>query len=258
MKKIVAIIMLAIFAAVFCASPAVTANASVGGIYEKNSTGAMVVRIQLRLRELGYLSFKPTGSYKSMTVNAVKAFQTNYRDTGFGIIADGRANQDTLDLLFKPDALRVTLSGVSIPSGPKHGSSTLVKTGNLLSWDNVKGTMTPGRSYSITDCYTGNTFEMVYTGGENHAEMEPATEAALAAFKEICGSEYNYLKRPVLVSLGGQDVAASIQCWPHGNENVGENGMDGHVCLFFDGSCSHVGNLPDVEHTENVYKAAGQ
>lgn len=246
------------FAAAFFASSPGKVNASVGQIYEKNSTGPMVVRIQLRLRELGYLCFKPTGSYKSMTVNAVKAFQTNYRDTGFTIQADGRAAQDTVELMFKPDALRVTLSGISIPSGPKHGSSSLVKTGNLLAWDSVKSLMTIGRSYTITDCYTGSTFDLVYTGGENHAEMEPASEQALAGFMEICGREFNYLKRPVLVSLNGQDVAASIQCWPHGSRNIADSGMEGHVCLFFDGSSSHVGSFPDVEHTENIYKAAGQ
>lgn len=250
--------MLISIAALFCASPVLNVKASGGPYYEKNSTGAMVVRIQLRLRELGYLNFKPTGSYKSMTVSAVKAFQTNYRDAGFGVQADGRMGQESLELLFKPDALRVTLSGISIPAGPKHGSSTLVKTGSIVSWSSVKESLTAGRSYTITDCYTGNTFALVYMGGDNHAEMEPASEEALAAFKEICGSEYNFLKRPVVVSMNGQDVAASIQCWPHGSQNIGNNGMDGHVCLFFDGSCSNVGNLPDVEHTENIYKAAGQ
>ena len=257
MKKVIAFVILISAALLLCSAPASRVSAA-GPVYEKNSNGAMVVRIQLRLRELGYLSFKPTGSYKSMTVNAVKAFQTNYRDAGFDIQADGRMGQDSLELLFKPDALRVTLSGISIPSGPKHGSSTLVKTGEIVSWGAVKATLTVGKSYTITDCYTGSTFELVFTGGDNHAEMEPASQEALAAFKEICGSEYNFLKRPVVVSLNGREIAASIQCWPHGSGNINDNGMEGHVCLFFDGSCSNVGNLPDVEHTENVYKAAGQ
>ena len=31
--------------------------------------------------------------------------------------------------------------------------------------------------------------------------------------------------------------------------------MEGHVCLFFEGSLSHVGSLPDVEHNANVFAA---
>ncbi len=250
--------LIVLLAAVFTV-PFETASASSGSvIYDKSSTGAMVVRIQKRLRELGYLNFKPTGSYKSMTVNAVKAFQTNYRDTGFEMQVDGKMGRDSLDFLFRYDALRVTLSGISIPSGPKHGSSTLQKTGSILPWETVKNLLVPGKGYSITDCYTGTTFMLIYTGGNNHAEMEPGSESAAADFKTICGSEYNYLKRPVVILLDGKEIAASIQCWPHGEDAIADNGMEGHVCVFFDGSVSNVGNLPDVEHTENVYKAAGQ
>ncbi|MBO6062303.1 MAG: peptidoglycan-binding protein [Clostridia bacterium] len=257
MKKLSAAVIFILLAALLCTASVGSAGASSSAL-DKNSTGATVVRVQMRLRELGYLNFKPTGSYKSMTVSAVTAFQTNYRDAGSEMQADGRMGQETMELLFKYDALRVTLSGVSIPAGPKHGSSTLVKTGEILSWDQAKEQLTVGRTYSFTDCYTGSTFELTYTGGENHAEMEPPTSEALEGFKAICGSEYNYLKRPVLISLGGKDIAASVQCWPHGSGNIVDNGVEGHVCLFFEGSTSHVGNLPDVEHTENVYKAAGQ
>lgn len=259
MKKLTAFVMLILVAFIACAAPVMNVRASSSSaIYDKNSMGAMVVRIQKRLRELGYLNFKPTGSYKSMTVSAVKAFQTNYRDAGFEMQVDGRMGKESMDLLFRYDALRVTLSGVSIPSGPKHGSSTLQKTGSIVPWGTVKGMLQTGRGYTITDCYTGSTFALMFVGGDNHAEMEPVSEEALEGFKAICGSEYNYLKRPVVVSIDGQEVAASIQCWPHGSDFVPDNGMEGHICLFFDGSVSDVGNLPDVEHTENVYKAAGQ
>ncbi|MCR5809675.1 MAG: peptidoglycan-binding protein [Clostridiales bacterium] len=260
MKKIVALLISIIIAAAFCAAPTIassTANSAMR-IYDKTSTGSMVVRIQIRLRELGYLNFKPTGSYKSMTVNAVKDFQSNYRDSGYEMQVDGKMGPQSLELLFKYDAKRVSLNGVSIPAGPKHGSDTLVKTGSLLPWASVRSMLVPGKSYTITDCYTGKVFELVFSGGDNHAEMEPASEAKLADFKEICGKEYNFLKRPVVVEIDGQEVAASIQCWPHGEDTIGNNGMTGHVCLFFDGSTSNVGRLPDVEHTENIYKASGQ
>ena len=257
MKRLLSIILIAAFAAVLLICPA-TASGTAGRIYGKDATGSMVVRIQMRLRELGYLNFKPTGSYRSMTVEAVKAFQKNCREAGLGSQVDGRMGSESLELLFKQGALRASLSDVSIPSGPRHSASTLETTGVLVPWESVKLKLFTGASYKITDCLTGNTFELVFTGGENHAEMEPGNEEQLAAFKAICGKEYNYLKRPITVEIDGQQVAASIQCWPHGTDSLSGNGVDGHVCVFFEGSVSSVGNLPDIEHTENIYRAAGK
>lgn len=260
MKRFIAIIFVFTILLV-CAAPAINASeteSSGSTVFNKNSNGAMVVRIQQRLRELGYLNFKPTGAYKSMTERAVKDFQTNYRDKGQRIQTDGILKADQVEWLFRPDALRVTLSGISIPSGPKHGSGNLKKTGSIVAWSEVKQMLNQGAKYLVTDCYTGNTFELFFTGGENHAEMEPASVDDFNEYKGICGSEFNYLKRPVVVKIDDKQIAASIQCWPHGEGSIDSNGMDGHVCLFFDGSYSHVGMLPDVEHTENVYKAGGQ
>ncbi|MBO4306184.1 MAG: peptidoglycan-binding protein [Clostridia bacterium] len=76
MKKIIALIFTFIMLFV-CAAPTINASETAAPrstTFNKNSNGAMVVRIQQRLRELGYLNFKPTGSYKSMTERAVKDF----------------------------------------------------------------------------------------------------------------------------------------------------------------------------------------
>lgn len=253
MKRLLALLILLACAAAACIAPAYATN---GTIYDNTSTGPMVVRIQIRLRELGYLNFKPTGSYRSMTVAAAKAFQVNYRDNGgYEMMVDGKIGPQSLELLFRYDAKRVSLGGVSIPSGPRADSVSI--TGSMTSWEAVKSMMSVGQIYTVTDCYTGKKFELVFAGGENHAEMEPADEEAVQSFSEICGSGYNYLKRPVVIAVGSQFIAASIQCWPHGSDTVGENGMEGHVCLFFDGSSSHVGNMPDVEHNENIKIASG-
>jgi hypothetical protein len=249
--------LIAAFAVVLLVCP-VTASGTAGRTFGKDATGSMVVRIQLRLRELGYLNFKPTGSYRSMTVEAVKAFQKNCREAGLSSQVDGVMGAESLELLFKQGALRASLSDVYIPSGPRHAASTLEKTGVLVPWESVKEKLAVGRSYVITDCLTGNTYELVFTGGTNHAEMESQNEEQLVGFKATCGKEFNYLKRPITVDIDGQQVAASIQCWPHGTDSIGGNGMDGHVCVFFEGSVSSVGNLPDIEHTENIYRAAGK
>lgn len=260
MKRILSILLILLIAFSFTASPLKHAGASSGQdqqIYQKSSSGSMVVRIQLRLRELGYLNFKPTGSYKSMTVDAVKAFQTNYRNSGYDMQVDGRMGSQSLELLFKFESLRSSLSGVSIPSGPKHGSSTLVKTGELVSWTTVRDMLKENAEYKITDCYTGYTFHLVYHGGENHAEMESSSINETSNFFRICGSEVNFLKRPIVIEINGRSIAASVQCWPHGTDYQKGNAMHGHVCVYFDGCVSNVGNMPDVEHNEVVRKAAG-
>jgi hypothetical protein len=33
--------------------------------------------------------------------------------------------------------------------------------------------------------------------------------------------------------------------------------MDGHTCMFFQGSVSHVGGIADVEHQRQIYAASG-
>ena len=113
--------LIAAFAVVLLVCP-VTASGTAGRTFGKDATGSMVVRIQLRLRELGYLNFKPTGSYRSMTVEAVKAFQKNCREAGLSSQVDGVMGAESLELLFKQGALRASLSDVYIPSGPRHAA----------------------------------------------------------------------------------------------------------------------------------------
>ncbi|MBR0156744.1 MAG: peptidoglycan-binding protein [Clostridia bacterium] len=226
-------------------------------IYADGDTGDMITRIQIRLRDLGYLCYRPTGAYRAMTADAVKAFQRRSSDYGNSLAVDGRAGPETLKYLFEIGAPRVRIpDSVHIPKGPD--SSKLKATGRPDEWSAVKASLTVGSVYTVTDCYTGETFDVVFAGGENHAEMELADEDQLAAFMRICGGEYNFLKRPVVVEIGGQQIAASLQCWPHGSDSTETNGMDGHFCVFFSGSLSGVGKLPDVEHNSNIMKAAGR
>ena len=76
--------------------------------------------------------------------------------------------------------------------------------------------------------------------------------------REVFGGEFNFSKRAVTVTINGKQIAASLQGWPHGSDTIPSNDMNGHICLYFDGSLSHVGSLPDAEHQELVYRASGQ
>ncbi|MBO4878872.1 MAG: peptidoglycan-binding protein [Clostridia bacterium] len=226
-------------------------------IYTEGDSGEMIVRIQLRLRELGYLCYRPTGVYRSMTVDAVRAFQARCGSYGNNLAVDGKLGPQTMKYLFEIGAPRVAIpDSVHMPRGPI--AERLAVTGQLVEWSQVKPMLVNGVMYSVTDCNTGESFTLVFTGGDNHAEMELSDESQLEVFDRICGGEYNFLKRPVIVEVNGTKIAASMQCWPHGSDTLRDNGMSGHVCVFFEGSLSHVGSLPDVEHNANINQASGR
>lgn len=256
-KRVIATAMALVTAVSFVHSSLGLRASGSGTIYSLDSTGEMVVRIQTRLRELGYLNYKPTGAYRSMTVDAVKAFQLRCNETGDSIDIDGRMGEQTMSILFSKSAPRAKIPDeVHMPRGPI--ADTLKETGDAVEWSIVSNEMSKGVSYKVIDCNTGKEFNLIFVGGENHAEMELSSVDELENFKYICGSDYNFLKRPVIVMIGGKRVAASIQCFPHGTDTIDENGMEGHVCVFFEGSLSHVGSLPDIEHNSNIYAASGR
>ena len=241
-------------------SPAVpdnTASPDASALIAYNSTGETVVRIQLRLRELGYFNYKPTGNFGTMSVEATKRFQQKQTDAaGQAIMADGTVGAQSLSILFERTAVRSDIIA-SIPFGAAL-SGTPAVTGELVEWNEVKTLLGEGASYTVTDYNTGTQWSMIFTGGEYHAEMECASPEDAAVYKETFGGEYNYSKRPVVVNIAGRLVAASLQGYPHGSDTVSSNDMAGHACLFFSGSLSHVGGFPDVEHQSQIYKAAGR
>ncbi len=102
-------------------------GSSASGSYptlRSGSTGSQVRLVQQRLRDLGYFSNSVTGTYGSITVAAVKAFQ---RATG--LVADGIAGVQTQRMLFEGSPVSAGNSGSSgtsatpAPSSSSTGSS---------------------------------------------------------------------------------------------------------------------------------------
>lgn len=233
----------------FAADP----NQTVG----QGSVGEMVVRVQLRLRELGYLNFKPTGNFLGMTVSATIAFQQSQTDLGGFVSADGTVGPQTQNILFSARAVRAAIPAhISMPIGPALKGTPTVK-GQLVSWNKVREMLRENTSYTVTDYNTGKTFSLTYLGGEGHAEVECTTPEDTDVFLSVFGGVYNYSKRPVVVKIDGQSVAASLFGCPHGDSSLSDNNMDGHTCLYFDDSYSHVGHVSDIEHQKQVFVAAG-
>lgn len=227
-------------------------------IVDYQDTGDLVAMIQTRMRELGYFHFKPTGNYQAMTRNAMIEYQKLQMDTeGKQFIADGTVGDQSLEALFSTRSERAPIAqDVHIPKG-KDANGTQKQTGQATVWSEVKTKLSVGGKYTLIDFNTGVTFDVVFVGGEQHAEVECASAPDTTIMKEVFGGDFSYFKRPMLVSLGGVLTACSLQGQPHGEDTVPGNDMDGHLCLYFEESKSHVGAMGDVEHRGNITTAAG-
>ena len=92
MKKVTAIIL----AVLMVLSIAATAMGEENKIWQAGDTGEKVIRIQTRLKELGYLDREPTGTFDEETEKALKVFQRHH-----GLLETGMADGITMEVLEK-------------------------------------------------------------------------------------------------------------------------------------------------------------
>ena len=239
MKRIVLFILILLLLPVFAAAADDTDQA-----LRQGDKGEDVVRIQTRLFDLGFYTYKPTGSFQTVTRSAVVSYQA-----ACGFTASGAVGEQTMLSLFARGAKRVDFhAGVPL-SFTAQGAITL--KGEDLSWNTLRETLTEGETYHVRNAATGETVSLIFSSGENHAEMTvPArpmkdrneTVSTLTAW---LGSANSFYKCAVLFELEDRWIAASMQ-WD------GEE----HACVYFTDSRSNVLNLPDAEHEANIRKAS--
>lgn len=123
-------------------------------------------------------------------------------------------------------------------------------------WTEVRHIFPRGMEVSVTDVTTGRSFRVRRTGGRNHADSEPVTVLDAMTIFDIWGG-WSWNRRPVIVEIGGRFVAASMNGMPHGFDTIRNNGMQGHVCIHFRHSQTHVANRECVEHQAMVLRASG-
>jgi len=216
------------------------------------STGDEVFIAQQRLRELGYLNFRPTGKYSSMTFEAVRRFQQNT-----GLPDDGQIGNSTLDPLLSTDAKIASKNPeFKVIYGPHLQNPA--SFGELTEWSNVDPLFPVGTKVSIKDLYSDSLFEMQRTGGTNNARVETVSQSDTDAFVNMFGGGSTWEKRPVLATINGITYAASLFGAPDGEDSLAGNGMDGGTQLFFYKSSSDLFSLRDEEHANSILKAAGE
>ena len=203
--------------------------------------GQLVVRIQQRLMDLGFYHYKPTGSYQAVTRRAALAYEG-----AAGTRQDGRLTPEEQDELFSGGATRAPYAA-SIALSFTAQNSFFSVTGELWDWDEVKKQLTAGEIYTVTNCATGESCQMLFENGRNHAHMAPASPNIDGQMlKKWLGESNSYYKIAVTVGIGDKRVAASMQY---------DNAV-AHV--YFQGSTSEVLGMADTEHDSLVRRAAGR
>jgi peptidoglycan hydrolase-like protein with peptidoglycan-binding domain len=203
--------------------------------------GQLVVRIQQRLMDLGYYTYKPTGSYQAVTRRAAMAYER-----AANVRQDGRLTPEEQDGLFSTGATRAPYVA-NVPLSFTAQTASFVTTGELWDWSEIKTQLTEGEAYTVSNCATGESCQLVFQGGENHAHMIPATQYTNGQMlKKWMGESNSYYKIAVTVQIEDKRIAASLQY----------DNTTAHV--YFQGSTSHVLNMADVEHDRLVQRAAGR
>ncbi|MGI5908619.1 MAG: peptidoglycan-binding domain-containing protein [Christensenellales bacterium] len=233
---------------------ATTAAADSFELLVVGSEGPRVFLLQKRLEDLGFYTFRATGVYGAITRNAVVAFQK-----ANDIIVDGTVGEETYNLMFGNGARRPSASSkLAQAQGPKEQLTDGERvTGHPLAWEQADEAMRIGQTYTVTDYYMQISFSVKRTGGNGHADVECTSAADFARFRTVFGGAVSWEKRPVVVTLGGARVAASLFGMPHGYRTISTSGMSGHACIYFTDSTLGEYNLTDVEHEKMIRIASG-
>lgn len=198
------------------------------------SKGDIVVRIQQRLMDLGYYTYKPTGSYQAVTRSAVVDFQVKA-----GVMSDGTVGEQSINLLFSKTAPKKDFSPI-IPLSYRAQSGDVLHRGKGVEWNEVATLLIPNTRYVLTNCYSNESCEVLFVGGANHAEMIPVAQKDKTTIDSWIGNFNSYYKCAVTVNVDGKEIAASIQ-W--GSQNL---------CVYFLNSRSHVNGMVDIEHDQII------
>ncbi|MEX1377398.1 MAG: peptidoglycan-binding domain-containing protein [Eubacteriales bacterium] len=221
-------------------------------LLKKGSEGDDVIMLQLRLRDLGYYNYKITNYFGSFTEQALIDFQKVN-----GLSRDGVLGDDTYSVVYSNDAKRKPVTAVVKPTPkPQYAGSSKIPKANLRDWFSyVLPRFSRGETVKVYDVKTGISYNMVRVGGSNHADVEPATAEDCAKLLATYGGEWSWERRPVVVRLDGEYIAASTNGYPHGYETVSGNDMTGQVCIHFLNSRTHNANAVCPDHQASVQYA---
>lgn len=158
-------------------------------------------------------------------------------------VPDDVIAEETVEATIEPP--KTTASDFSIANGIQ-----------LTPWSTAKSHMLIGVDAVILDLYTGITYNVRSFSNGNHADVEPSTATDTELMFETFDKRWKWNPRPVLVTIDGVTMAASINGMPHASGVNHNNNMDGQICLHFLGSSTHnVNDSFTSWHQEEVLNA---
>ncbi len=161
-----------------------------------------------------------------------------------------------------------TLNRGTTGLGPSSGAGPIVR----MPWFGEAETVyAKGDVATVVDLETGIRLQIQRTGGHNHADVETVDAAETAKLLQVAGGEWNWTRRPIIVEIDGQRIAASMTCRPHAGldnqpaletvrnrsggfgtgvnyDSIKGNDMDGHFDIHFYKSRTHSTGKIDAEH----------
>lgn len=139
-------------------------------------------------------------------------------------------------------------------STSNNASSSTSGGAQSLDWYNGgKELFEANKSISVYDINTGISWSARYINGSNHADVVPASQADADKIEsnKITGS---YVRRPVIVTVGGVKYAGSMYAVGHGSTNYVKH-FKGVMCIHFTGSQTHGSKKVDTDHQNAIQEA---
>ncbi len=198
-----------------------------------------VLRAETRLSDLGYSARVVDGCWDEEDAAALAAFAA----------ANGVGGNDAAAALFASDAVPASADAQQVSF---FQSGTVLTVGSLMPWSEVKQRLIAGQTYTVTGCYSGIQLHMTFVSAGGHAVFRPALEWDDATLRGFFYSADCSEKQPVVFSIDGILVAASIQAAPASESDV----LPGYS-VYFTGSVSDINGIADAEHDSVVSIAGG-
>lgn len=202
-----------------------------------------VLRAETRLYDLDYLRGVVDGVWEEDDAAAFDRFISD-----FALLP---ANGLNLLLLGGelPKRAAVASSGVFAQNG---AGGFLVSRGTLMPWDEVTTHIKVGGTYNLASCYSGIIVHVLCTYLGTYARFQPVLDWDNATLRGFFAAESSSQKQPVTVAADGISIAASLQNAPAQN-----GGPLPEYTVYFLGSVSGIGGIPDAEHEAIVQIAGG-
>ena len=220
---------------------------------KKGNSGDAVTNLVQELINQGFYKGKVTSSFTTAVKEAVEAFQEAH-----GLDADGIADSATQHALY---------GTVPIGAGDTNNLSFPIYPVEKIDWfdGGIQQLIPRGSNFKIYDVKTGIVWWAHRWAGSYHADIETLTRADSNRLCQIYGvssleqivKDNLWQRRPCLVTIGTRTFACSLDGMQHNpdGDTIGNNGMDGQVCLHFTNSKGHNSGEVSESHTEAIQYA---